>query len=63
MDLGKVFNKGGAAIITFLIAYIASHSEIITQYIPKEFSEMTVGAAVAGLLVALTNYLKHRKDK
>lgn len=62
MDFGKMFQKGGLAILTFIVAYLASHPQLITNLVPKELTEMTVGGLIAAALVALANWMKHRND-
>lgn len=63
MIIKKVFQKGALGILTFAVSYLATHPQTIVKLIPEEIMQMTVGSLVAGAVVALNNYLKHRKEK
>lgn len=54
--------KGLLGVITFIVAYIATNPTVVTQFIPEKITTATVGSLVAGLLVALANWLKHKSD-
>lgn len=62
MDWKKVVLKGGLGILTFMTGFAISNPKTVVDLIPEKISQMTVGSIVAGLLVALANWLKHRKD-
>ena len=62
MDWKKSGIKGLLGIITFIVAYIATNPTVITQFIPEKITQATVGSLVAGLIVTLANWLKHKSD-
>jgi hypothetical protein len=62
MNWSKVGIKGLLGIVTFIVAYIAANPSMVTQLIPKNIAEVTVGSLVAGALVSLANWLKHKND-
>lgn len=62
MNWIKIIEKGVLGFLTWITAYLVSNPSAITNMIPEEIVNMTVGGAVAGLLVALANWLKHLKD-
>lgn len=61
MKWGKVIQKGLLGLVTFVVGYLAANPEILTQLIPQNIKEMTIGGVVAALLLALRNWWKHRK--
>ena len=63
MNWKKVVLKGGLGVLTFVAGFAISNPQAVISLIPEKISQMTVGSIVAGLLVALANWLKHRKDK
>ena len=62
MNWKKVIQKGGLGILTFVVAYLASHPQLVVSMIPEDIRNMTVGSFVAMILVAASNWWKHRKD-
>ena len=62
MNWGKMGSKGVLGIITFIVAYLATNPQMITNLIPENISKLTVGGLIAGALVALANWLKHKSD-
>jgi len=62
MSWSKVGIKGLLGIATFIVAYIAANPSMVTQFIPKNIAEVTIGSLIAGALVSLANWLKHRSD-
>lgn len=62
MNWSKLGVKGVLGIVTFIVAYIASNPQIVTSLIPENIAKLSVGGLVAGLLVSLANWLKHRAD-
>lgn len=60
MKWNKVFSKGLLGILTFVFAYLASNLHLVLNIIPDNIEQMTIGAIVSGLIVAITNWLKHR---
>jgi len=62
MNWKKVYEKGFLACLTFAVSYLAANPETVLQFIPENIQMMTIGTAVAGILGASANWLKHRKD-
>ena len=60
MNWLKVGEKGLLGILTFVVAYLASNPSMITNLIPENIANLTIGAVIAGGLVALSNWLKNR---
>ena len=60
MNFGKMGLKGLLAIGTFLAAYLASNPGIILKLVPDNIEQMTIGSAVAALIVMAANYFKHK---
>jgi hypothetical protein len=58
-----VFQKGFLGIATFIVAFLAAQPQILTNLIPQNIANMTVGSLIAGGLVALANYLKNKDKK
>jgi len=62
MDWSKVLKKAGLALATFLVASLAAHQDLLVGLLPENVANMTVGGAVAAVIVAIANWLKHRND-
>lgn len=62
-NINTTVKKGGLGLLTFLVAYIASHPNIILKLLPSDITTMTVGSLISALIVALTNWLKNRNLK
>lgn len=62
MDWGKTLIKGLFGIFTYAVAYLASNPTMITNLLPENIANLTIGGVIAGALVALSNWLKHRND-
>ena len=60
MNIGKVFSKGLLGGLTFLVAYVASNPQVVTNLIPENISQMTIGGLVGFVIVAVTNWFKNR---
>jgi len=63
MNWTKVIEKGVLGFLTWIVAYLISNPGIITNLLPEEIVNMTVGGAIAGALVALANWLKHLRGQ
>ncbi len=59
--ISKGVKKGFLGLITFLFTYLAVNPSLIVNLIPENIAKMTIGGAVAGVIVFIANYLKHRK--
>jgi len=61
----KVFEKGCLGTITFLAAVLSTKPELLAQITddPAKSVNLLVGSMVAGFLVAVANFWKHRLDK
>jgi hypothetical protein len=55
--------KGLLGVATFAVAYAAINPQIVLKFVPDQIENMTVGALVAGALVALSNWLKNAGKK
>lgn len=62
MDFMTVIKKAVLGFLTFVTAYLATNPEMIINLLPANIATMTIGGAVAALIVALANYLKHMND-
>ena len=62
MNWGKTILKAVLAALTFAVSYLAANPEVLTNLIPENLVNLTIGGAVAAGLVALSNWLKHRND-
>ena len=59
MNWLKPIQKGGLAVLTFAVAYLASNPQVITNLLPENIAQMTIGSAMAAAIVALANVVKH----
>ena len=62
MDWKKTIIKSLQGFLTYAIAYLSLHPEIVVSLIPEDIAKMTVGGAIAAILVGLSNWCKHRSD-
>lgn len=62
MDWGKTIKKGALGFFTFAAAFVVTHPEMVTELIPSDVKSMTIGSLIAGILVALKNWSKHKDD-
>jgi hypothetical protein len=60
MDWKKAIKKGFLAFLTFIAAYVVTNPSIITNFIPENIAQMTVGSFVAAIIVAGANWIKNR---
>ena len=61
MDFGKTIMKAILGALTFGISYLAANTEFLTSLLPENISQMTIGAAIAAIVVGIANYLKNKK--
>lgn len=65
MDWSKVTSKGLKGVATWVVAAVAG---VVVSYLADNQAEIVsyvtvaVGGVVAGLITAVTNWLKHRTD-
>jgi len=60
MDWTKMLQKGGMAIFTYAVAYLASNPQVLTHLIPSNIGNMSIGAAVGAIIVMAANWLKNK---
>ena len=60
MNFGKMIQKGLLAAVTFGVAFITP--QLVLKAVPDNIENMTVGSIVAFIVVAATNWVKHRAD-
>lgn len=60
MNWLKTLKKGVLGILTFVAAYIAANPQSATNLIPAQISQMTVGSAVAAIIVMAANWFKNK---
>ena len=62
MNWGKTLVKAGLGFVTFVIAYLASNPALITNFIPTDYANMSIGGLITAGLTGLANWLKHKDD-
>ena len=62
MDFKKMFVKAGLGLATFVVAYLVANPTTITNLIPENVVNMTVGGIVSAVLVGVSNWLKHKSE-
>ena len=62
MDWKKTIIKSLQGFLTYAIAYLTLHPELVVSLIPERIANMTVGGLVAAILVGVSNWCKHRND-
>lgn len=62
MNWAKTLGKAVLGFLTFVVGYIASNPEVVTNLIPENVATMSVGGAVTALIVGIANWLKHKGD-
>ena len=64
MNWLTVIKKGALGLLTFVVSYAAANTDVIvnfvTNLIPAQYVNLTVGGLVAAIIVAVTNWLKNR---
>lgn len=62
MNIFQTLQKALLGFLTFVTGYLATNPAAITNLIPEDIATMTIGGGVAALVVAVTNWLKHKND-
>ena len=62
MDIFITLKKAVLGFLTFAVGYLSTNPQAVTDLIPKDIATMTIGGGVAALIVAVTNWLKHKED-
>lgn len=64
MDFSKVFDKGLKGLMTvitsILLAQLPALQEWVTGFIPEQWANITLAGAIAYIINAGANWLKHR---
>ena len=60
MNLFKTVSKSVLGFLTFVIATVATDPSIIVNMVPANIANMTIGGAIAAVIVGVTNYLKNK---
>jgi hypothetical protein len=60
MDFGKMFQKGLLGALTFGVSFLTP--TLVLKMVPDSVETMTVGAIITAVVVAATNWIKHKAD-
>ena len=62
MKWNKTIGKALLGLATFVVAYLASNPALVTNFIPQDVVNMSVGGVVSAIITAVANWLKHKDD-
>lgn len=62
MNWTKTLTKAGLGILTFIASLAVANSGFLTGLLPENIAKMTVGGALAAIIVGVANWLKHKND-
>jgi hypothetical protein len=66
MNWSIVFSKGLKGALTLAVSFLMAQIPVLTEWIvglvPEQYAELTIAGAIAFLINAGANWLKHRTD-